>query len=583
VEELEARRLLSVFTPAGIRSAYGFDQINFNGAQADGSGQTIAIVNAYGNPNINDDLKVFDQRFGLPDPVLTAATPQGRAATDLGWASESALDVEWAHAIAPKANLLLVQAASPTLESLLNAVQYAAQQPGVSVVSLSWGTTEFAGETVYDPIFTTPGVTFVASSGDSGAWYGAQWPAASPNVVSVGGTSLTVTNTGAYVGETGWSSNTPWQAGSGGGISTFENEPAYQLGVQQTGARTVPDLAYNADPSTGYPVYSSTSGGWFVSGGTSAGAPQVAAMVALANQGRALAGKAPLDGAGQTLPALYQMGATSSTTYFNDVTSGYNGYTAGPGYDLVTGLGSPHANAVVSALVSADGTGSQLTLTTTTVTTPTPVSRTASRTGKTPVHHHNLVATSLGSVPVSTTTTTTTTLPVSTTNPTSSPIVTAFPPANPVFAVPPQATPLSFGAGAPVQQAAIPPVVAARPSAVDLSGGGGDNALVPTDANQGQVVPDLSVPDIVPELLPPGVKVVGADEYDDPSAEIRDVYFAQEKATPAAAEERTLAEESASALRPVAGAALILVLGGYCGETAARTEKRRAAFERVRR
>jgi hypothetical protein len=366
VEELESRTVLSVLTPAQIRHAYGIDQIGFstNGqtVAGDGAGQTIAIVDAYDDPSIQSDLAHFDSVFGLPNPVFAKATPQGQPAIDPGWSSEIALDVEWAHVVAPRANILLVEARAANLGDLLSAVDYARRQPGVTAVSMSWGGSEFLGESLYDSYFTTPsnhaGVTFLAASGDSGAWYGAEWPASSPNVVSVGGTSLHVVNLqGSYSYETAW-------GGSGGGFSDFEDEPTYQYGVQNTGLRTTPDVAYNANPYDSYWVYDSTGlGGWNVVGGTSAGAPQWAGLVAIANEGRALAGKGSLDGRSQTLYALYKLETTSSLSYYHDETSGGNGYAASAGYDLATGLGSPKANAVVSGLVNATGSGSALTFT----------------------------------------------------------------------------------------------------------------------------------------------------------------------------------------------------------------------------
>jgi subtilase family serine protease len=384
LEELEARNLLSVFTPAQIRHAYGFDQISFSsGGQtvpADGRGQTIAIVDAYDDPNIANDLKVFDAQFHLPDPVFTKATPQGLPAANASWASEIALDVEWAHAIAPGANILLVEAASTNWSDLLGAVDYARQQPGVVAVSMSWGAIDFPGETQFDSHFLTPGghlggssglpgaqklpggITFIAATGDYGAWYGPEWPAVSPNVLSVGGTSLSLTSTGVYSSETGWNSFNKRQYGSTGGISSYETEPYYQTGVQGTGFRTTPDVAYDANPNTGVYMYDSYNGGWFSGGGTSAGSPQWAALVAIADEGRALAGLGSLDGPTQTLGAIYKMAQTAYATYFHDVTSGYNGYSAGKGYDLVTGLGTPRAKAVVQALMNAQGSGSTITI-----------------------------------------------------------------------------------------------------------------------------------------------------------------------------------------------------------------------------
>jgi subtilase family serine protease len=189
----------------------------------------------------------------------------------------------------------------------------------------------------------------VASSGDSGN--GAQYPAASPYVTGVGGTSLTLSG-GNYGHETAWS-------GSGGGISSFESEPAYQVsaGISSTGKRGVPDVAYDADPNTGVPVYCATScrglggfSGWVQIGGTSMSAPQWAALFAITNSIRVGNGKATL---GPVNTRLYSLVASD----YHDVTSGTNGScgavcTADPGYDFVTGLGSPQANLVITALAS---------------------------------------------------------------------------------------------------------------------------------------------------------------------------------------------------------------------------------------
>lgn len=386
----------SGFTPAQISQAYGFNQV-----KGDGSGQTIAIVDAYRDPNAAADLHVFDQQFGLTDPNLTIVNQAGGSAssvaTNAGWSTETALDLEWAHAMAPKAKIVLVEANSASLSDLMTAVDYARHAAGVSVVSMSWGGSEFSGQQAYDSYFTTPaghtGVTFVAASGDSGSWYGPSWPATSPNVLSVGGTNLYLTNTGTYGSETGWSYST-------GGVSQVVPEPTYQLNAQQTGARTSPDVAYNA---TGFAIYSSVpdSGyvGWSTVGGTSAGAPQWAALVAIANQLRATAGKAALDGATGTLPMLYSLysplgtvGYAAYTAAFNDVTRGASSWfmSAHAGYDGVTGLGSPKVPQVVNALV-----GSAKTTTTTTTTNTTTATTTLA---KAAVVHMASVAAPLASV-----------------------------------------------------------------------------------------------------------------------------------------------------------------------------------------
>ncbi|HTV57071.1 MAG TPA: S53 family peptidase, partial [Terriglobia bacterium] len=344
------------YSPAQISQAYGFNQISFNNGTVagNGSGQTIAIVDAYNQPDIASDLRAFDAAFGLPaPPSFTVVNQSGGGnlpAANSSWGMEESLDVEWAHAMAPGANIVLVEANGSSESDLFSAVQYAASIPGVSVVSMSWGGGEFSSESDYDSIFTTPaghqGVAFVASAGDSGA--PPSYPAVSPNVLAVGGTTLNLSGS-SYGSESAWS-------GSGGGISTYEPQPSYQNGVvsQSSTQRTSPDVAYDANPNTGVSVYDSygTPAGdpWIQVGGTSTGAPQWAALVAIADQGRALNGLGTLDGGSQLLPMLYQLPSSD----FHDVTTGTStgspNYSAGPGYDLVTGLGSPYANRIVAAL-----------------------------------------------------------------------------------------------------------------------------------------------------------------------------------------------------------------------------------------
>jgi len=340
-------------SPAAVRHAYGFDTVSFSGIAGDGAGTTIAIVDAYDNPNIANDLKQFDIAFGLRDPVFTKVSQTGTSslpAANAGWAGEIALDVEWAHAIAPAANILLVEAKSNSMADLMTAVNYARNVPGVVAVSMSWGGSEFSGETSYDATFTTPsghgGVSFFVSSGDTGA--PAEYPSSSPNVVSVGGTSLTLSS-GNYGSESGWS-------GSGGGISSYESKPAYQSSVTQSSTRrTTPDVAYDADPRTGVSVYDSYNNGssspWSQYGGTSAAAPQWAAIAAIVAQGRGGPAYA-LNGVKELLPALYSLAAAD----FHDVTTGGStgspAYSATAGYDLVTGRGSPVANRLIVDLVA---------------------------------------------------------------------------------------------------------------------------------------------------------------------------------------------------------------------------------------
>src|SRR5271157_165185 len=313
-----------VYSPAEIRSAYGVDSIQLGSVVGNGSGQTIAIVDAYDDPALvsstasnflSSDLHQFDVEFRLPDPPsflkldenggtnYPSTDPSGPGNS---WAVEVSLDVEWAHAIAPEANIVLVEANSANWNDLATAVSTAANRPGVSVVSMSWGAGDFAGEASFDPLFTTPashtGVTFVASAGDGGA--PGDYPAFSPNVVAVGGTTLTAPG-GIYQGETAWSLNGGW--GTGGGQSFVETEPSYQTGVQQSGWRQMPDVAFDADPTSGVPVCDTYDFGastpWATVGGTSLSSPCWAGLIAIADQLRASLHLPALDGPTQTLPA----------------------------------------------------------------------------------------------------------------------------------------------------------------------------------------------------------------------------------------------------------------------------------------
>lgn len=346
VEPLTSSSASAGLTASAVEAAYSLTGVTGSSGTAAGSGQTIAIIDAYNDPSLRSDLATFDSKMGLSAANLTVVNQSGGTslpASNAGWDLEISLDVEWAHAVAPGANILLVEASSSNLNDLLAGVNYARDVSSVSVISMSWGSSEFMGETQYDSDFTTPaghiGISFVASSGDDGS--PGLWPAMSTNVLAVGGTTLSTTTTGSYVGETAWSD-------SGGGTSVYEAEPTYQTSVQSTGARTTPDVSYDANPSTGYAVYDSVSydgtSGWSEVGGTSAGAPQWSAIIAIADQGRVAAGESTLNGA---QGALYSLPSSD----FHDVTSGSNGgYQATAGYDEVTGRGTPIGSVIVAGL-----------------------------------------------------------------------------------------------------------------------------------------------------------------------------------------------------------------------------------------
>ena len=309
--------------PTTIKAVYGFST-----SATAGAGQTIAIVDAYDDPTAENDLNVFSAQYGLPACTTanlcfskvnqTGGTKYPR--TDAGWALEISLDVQWAHAIAPGAKILLVEASSNSFANLLAAVDYA--KTHAQYVSNSWGGSEFSGEVSYDSHFVQSGLSFFVSSGDAGL--PADYPSASPNVISVGGTTLNFTN-GTFSSETGWSSG-------GGGCSLYETAAAAQSSFSQygqvscAGKRATPDVSLDADPASGVSVYDSTryqgQKGWWTVGGTSASSPMWA--------GRAAA-------AGVTVDAAYVYGAAIT---FRDITSGNNGAPCLVGYDLCSGRGS---------------------------------------------------------------------------------------------------------------------------------------------------------------------------------------------------------------------------------------------------
>lgn len=310
----------SGLSPAQIKSAYGFSTSSTIGA-----GKTIAIVDAYDDPTAEKDLGVFSSQFGLPACTTangcfkkvnqTGGTSYPR--TNSGWALEISLDIQWAHAVAPGATILLVEANSASYSDLLAAEDYASAH--ATYVSNSWGGSESSSETGYDSHFTTAGVSYFVSSGDSGL--PAQYPSSSPNVISVGGTKLTFNADGTPNSETGWTSG-------GGGCSTYESATTAQAALESLCGtkRATPDVSLDADPASGVSVYDSTryngQSGWFVVGGTSASSPMWAARSA---------------GSGAQVNSAY---VYANNITYRDITAGGN--TAGclVGYDLCSGRGS---------------------------------------------------------------------------------------------------------------------------------------------------------------------------------------------------------------------------------------------------
>ena len=340
----------SAVTPPGYSPA----QMNaYLGLTGDGKGQTIAIVDAYDDPDIASDAETFSQQYGLPG-VCGAGGAQGdcfnldisqqsaTAGSDQNWALETSLDVEWAHAIAPDATIELFEAKDNTFASLFREVA-AAAATRPDAVSMSWGYSggEFSDEAYYDHFCAVRNTVCAVSSGDDG--HPGSYPAYNPAVLAVGGTTLNLTASGAVTSEQAWS-------GSGGGQSWVEPEPAYQDHAQSSGMRQMPDVAFDADLNTGVAVYDSIpyfgQTGWFEVGGTSIGAPSWSAILAAADQLRAGQGERPLTAAGYAVQkAVYSLPASVLAPVTSGPDNGFCpvGCAPGAGYDEITGLGSPRA------------------------------------------------------------------------------------------------------------------------------------------------------------------------------------------------------------------------------------------------
>ena len=394
---LAATSTVTTYTPAQIRAAYKLPALptstaGLSAAQAAqlGAGQTVYIVNARHNPNVVAELSAFNNQFGLPgcssrtlaanaslplagaagtgcELVIAYSSAAGALtgtapAYDSGWATEIALDVQWAHATAPLARIVLIEAPDASVTSLANAVALA-NKMGPGVVSMSFGAAEGSWTASYDTVFAGNGMSYLAATGDNGS--AVSWPSVSTKVLAVGGTTLSYSGSGTR-SEVAWS-------GTGGGVSAYVARPAYQSGLAGLARRGVADVAFNANPGSGQYVASIPSGSssvrWLSAGGTSLSTPQWAGLLAVANALRANAGKTVL---GAPHSVLYSQVAGVSATYagaFADIASGSNGNcgvcTAKAGYDTPTGWGTPNASVLLSTLsgatVSSSGTSSTTT------------------------------------------------------------------------------------------------------------------------------------------------------------------------------------------------------------------------------
>jgi subtilase family serine protease len=317
----------SGLSPTQLQGAYALP------SSTAGAGMTVAIVDAYDDPKAESDLSVYRSTFGLP-PCTSASgcfrkvnqsggtkAPRG----NVGWAEEISLDLDMVSAICPACHILLVEGTSASFSGLSTAEDTAAKL-GANAISNSYGGSEWSTETSYDTHYNHPGVAITVSSGDNG--YGVQYPAASPYVTAVGGTSLKFdTSTSRGWTETAWS-------GAGSGCSAYETKPSWQTDAGCS-KRTVADVSAVADPYTGVSVYDTYGGvgGWLVFGGTSVASPIIASVYALG---------------GNASSVVYGSYPYSHTSSLHDVTTGTNGTCgtylcqAGTGYDGPTGLGTPN-------------------------------------------------------------------------------------------------------------------------------------------------------------------------------------------------------------------------------------------------
>ncbi|MDG6934267.1 MAG: S53 family peptidase [Nitrososphaerota archaeon] len=390
---------LHCYTPQVIQKAYNFLGAYklVGGYSKAGAGQTIVIIDAYGSPTIRQDLQTFDQAFGLPSATLNIICPQGcptfnpKSSNEVGWSFETTLDVEYSHAMAPAATIDLVVASSNFGNDINNAEGYALSSHLGSIWSQSFGAAEcffqgdnsqFVQSQQIQQEAVNQGVTLIASAGDSGAQEGCPnptpiYPSSNPNDLAVGGTRLLVNNDGSYKSETTWNdyentfltSQNIFFGVTGGAPSIFFSQPSWQNNIQVTpysctgstpsscsssvsfspSTRITSDVSYDAGVDGGVLAYWGAipaDAGFYIFGGTSAGSPQWAAVIAIADQLHHTS-------FGLVAPYLYALVGTNS---FHDITVGSNsnepgtGFLSTTGYDPPTGLGSPDVGVLVQQI-----------------------------------------------------------------------------------------------------------------------------------------------------------------------------------------------------------------------------------------
>lgn len=331
--------ITAAYTPEQIKHAYGIDLLN-----GKGDNQKIAIIVPYGSSTIEKDMEIFNRQFNLDKTDMEIFYPEGKPdKEDISWALETSLDVEWVHALAPKASILLVVAKSDSIEDLIKAIDYSVKIQA-DIVSMSWTIDEFEDEISYESHFENRNVTFVAASGDNPNKV--NWPAVSSNVLAVGGTTFSLDLSGNLItSETSWSE-------SSGGISKYITEPKYQVdyGLNTNGYRAVPDVSFYADTSKGVWIYcssvynSNNQSGWTTSAGTSLGAPAWSAFISLINEYK----KSSVN---NIHDSLYRIAKSDDNSInFRNSINNKNLNSNIEKYNFATGLGSPLENNIYKTL-----------------------------------------------------------------------------------------------------------------------------------------------------------------------------------------------------------------------------------------
>lgn len=323
------------YTPSQILTAYGINEIVPSSNKPRGYGIKIAIISCYHYSNIQSDLNKYCSKYSLQPLTLNIINQAGNISNN-NWAIETCLNTQIINTVSPGATVYVIESKSNTFNDIKTSITTAVNL-GVNIISMSFGTMEFSTQSSLESLFMNSNITFLASSGDNDI---VSYPATSSNVLAIGGTKLLLTNGNTRQSETLWGD-------AGAGTSSYTPKPSYQSGVNSGTKRNIPDLALIADTTTGFSVYCSIIGGYIGVGGTSLSCPLMAGYVAILNQCRKSDHKSLLNSISTSTyciqKILYQNIYTNDSLKqcLYDVTSGTDtDYTAGPGYDIASGLGS---------------------------------------------------------------------------------------------------------------------------------------------------------------------------------------------------------------------------------------------------